>query len=148
MRLIKLPLRHSLSILILGSMLFTQSLFAQRGGRSGPPKSANIKIVGKVIHAETAQQMEYVTLLLLQAKDSSQVSGTVSNAKGSFELSAGPGEYILKASFIGFETVYIPNIVLSEDRPFQKIPIIQLAVKTTTLDEIDIVVEKSTMEFF
>ena len=147
MRFIKLPLRHSLSIFLLGSMLFTQSLFAQRGGRSGPPKSTNIKIVGKVIHAETTQQMEYVTLLLLQAKDSSQVSGTVSNAKGSFELNASPGEYILKASFIGFETVYIPNIVLSENRPFQKIPIIQLAVKTTTLDEIDIVVEKSTMEF-
>ncbi|MEM8890142.1 MAG: outer membrane beta-barrel family protein [Bacteroidota bacterium] len=128
-------------------LLFTQSLFAQRGGRSGPPKSANLKIVGKVIHAETTQQMEYVTLLLLQAKDSSQVAGTVSNAKGSFELSAGAGEYILKASFIGFETVYIPNVVLTEDRPFQKIPVIQLAVKTTTLDEIDIVVEKSSMEF-
>lgn len=131
-----------LVFLLLGMLIPTQ---AQRGSR--PSKKAGIKLVGKVSTAESGEQMEYVTMLLLRAKDSSQVSGTVTNAKGVFELEAEPGNYLIKASFIGFETRYISDLVLSESKPFIKIPEIKLVVKTTTLDEVEITVEKSTMEF-
>lgn len=62
-------------------------------------------ITGLVKNAE-GENLEYVTLILLQRQDSSYVSGTISNAEGRFELQAEAGDYLLESSMMGYRKEY------------------------------------------
>lgn len=62
------------------------------------------KVEGRVLN-EKKEPVEYVTVLLRQAKDSSLVMGTTTNESGIFVFnSVEPGKYIAIAQFIGYTT--------------------------------------------
>jgi hypothetical protein len=86
----------SLFSTIAGIAIATQTLFAQ----------SNIR--GKVTNADDISPVFAANVGLLRP-DSSFVSGASSDSEGVFELRNVPnGDYILSASFVGYETVYIP----------------------------------------
>lgn len=62
---------------------------------------------GKVIDELTGKSIEYTNVFLLSATDSAFVMGTTTNEQGGFRLDNINGEeYILKVSFIGYESYY------------------------------------------
>ncbi|MDR1332330.1 MAG: outer membrane beta-barrel protein [Tannerella sp.] len=66
---------------------------------------AVVPVFGKVVEAATEAPLEYANLLLLSLPDSAFISGAVSGEDGSFRFPGiDGGRYVLKASFIGFET--------------------------------------------
>lgn len=105
------------------------------------------KISGKVINSVDDSPLEYATITLLTSTDSTGVTGIVTNTKGAYQLEAPAGNYLLRITFLGFEEQYIDNIALSAENPLFKVPDVQLAEKTQTLDEVEITAEKSRMEF-
>jgi len=136
------PLLFILSIYFLSF----SSLLAQRG-RTGGGGSAEFTVVGKVYQADEKNPLEYATVTLLQVSDSAVVAGTTTDSKGFFELKAGAGEYLVAATFLGFERLIIPGVKLEDIHPFVNLKDIELQPKATTLDEVEIRAEKSRMEF-
>jgi hypothetical protein len=66
-------------------------------------------ISGKIIDNVSETALEYANVLLLSLPDSIFISGTVSNESGQFHFtSVGSGKYVLKVSYIGFETDIVP----------------------------------------
>ncbi len=120
----------------------------QNGGPSEETFTPGMfKIVGKVINGEDQSPLEYATVILLRASDSSGVSGATTNAKGAFVLDAKAGSFILKVQYLGFQSLFIPDIVLTEKKPYLKLGDISLVSENTSLDEVEITAERSRMEF-
>lgn len=98
-----------LSILILASSI---SLFAQRrGGNGGKRPSVGIK--GRVIDQSTNQPLEFATISIHSKKDSSLVSGGMTDMDGSFDIQAPAGRYYGTVEFIGFAPMNV-------DIPFER----------------------------
>lgn len=60
-------------------------------------------ISGNVLDNGDKSPVMQATVQLLSPKDSSMVVGNVTNTKGFFTLSARPGKYVLKISFVGYK---------------------------------------------
>ena len=75
---------------------------AQPGRREGMPKVCSVK--GKVLDANSKSVVEYATIGLFRTRDSSLVTGTVSNGKGFFLIEGLPyGRFYLTVEFIGYQ---------------------------------------------
>lgn len=75
------------------------SAFAQSGSR-------RVAVSGTVLDGDDKSPVIQATVQLLVPKDSSMVAGNVTNLDGKFSLSARPGNYLLKVSFVGYKPVF------------------------------------------
>jgi hypothetical protein len=76
-------------------------------------------ITGVVIDKLTNQPIEYASVVLLAAKDSSVVTCVVTNNKGSFNVAnINEGIYIIKAYFLGYESKFINNVSIKKNQIF------------------------------
>ncbi|NQW76158.1 MAG: TonB-dependent receptor [Cytophagales bacterium] len=96
----------------------------------------NVTISGIVKDKNTKANLPYVNVVLKTEKDSSFISGTVSNEEGRFSISKiKSGNYYLEVSYIGYKTtkktLFIGN--LSE---YLDIKTIEIEEKTTELQEV------------
>mgnify|MGYP000259413498 FL=1 len=123
-------------ILLLFCVLSPTVLLAQR------PKSLPITISGKVVDANTNQPLEYATIVLTSLK-TKKVSGGITDEKGNFNIKTPKGSYDISVEFISFKTVKLPTQNLSENKNFGSI---KLSEDTSSLDEVVIIAEKSTVE--
>jgi hypothetical protein len=72
----------------------------------------------------------YATVLLLHAKDSALVKGTVTAAGGTYTFGAlAAGEYLVEASFTGYQPAYSPRFHLSRGKPFRLAPLKMMATQ-------------------
>lgn len=117
-----------IAALLFPSILSAQSLF---------------KIEGRVVSAESQEidtpsissPLENVNVVLLQS-DSTYVNGSLSDKKGSFKfVDVTKGDYLLKLSYIGYETILI---AIKDIRKDMKMGEITLYKKTTELSEVTV----------
>lgn len=69
-----------------------------------------ITVTGTVIDGDDKSPIGQATVQLLSLPDSAMVVGNVTNNSGAFSLSARPGKYVLRISFVGY---------LTQDKPLQ-----------------------------
>jgi len=95
------------------------------------------------IRDESETPVAFANILLLRAQDSTVVTGTVSNDNGAFQFKNVPvNSYMLKTSFIGFETHY-ETIDLKGNISLAPFTLVESA---ETLSEVSIVVNKPTLK--
>ena len=83
------------------------SISAQPAGR----QMTGNKITGTVVESSTNKPLEFANVVLFTVNDSAQVTGTVTNKAGFFELQrVRPGNYYIKISFIGFDEITLNEI--------------------------------------
>ncbi|MBW8052080.1 MAG: TonB-dependent receptor, partial [Cytophagales bacterium] len=116
------------------------------GGRDWKGQQLKGIITGKIIDAKSAQTVEYATITLYDQKDSSLVTGTVSNQKGKFEIEASFGVYNIRIEFISYEPKVIKGIKVSKEKLFVDIGTVNLTTSTVILSEIEVKGEKSRLE--
>ena len=105
-------------------------------------KTANI--TGKVFDKETNEPLEYATITLFKAADSTFVAGIITDARGVFILQAGEGRYYLTIQFMGYKTKKL-NVNVGSDGADVDLGKIYIDPDTELLEEVEIVAEKSTM---
>ncbi len=75
-----------------------------------------LTISGKVIDSESGKPMAYAVVILYDAKDTSRITGTYTDEKGTFALKkVRPGEYLLSADFVGYRKEWIGPLTLKGD---------------------------------
>ena len=116
--------------------IFSLSMFAQK------PQGASVSISGKVIETNTKQPLEYATIVLTNLK-TKNISGGITDTKGNFNISVPKGDYTVKAEFIGFKTKNLGTQNLTVNK---NIGTISLTEDAETLNEVEIIAEKSTVE--
>ena len=87
------------------------------------------EIVGIIVDKNTSEPIPYASVALINAGDSSIVTGVISLEDGTFRMESVPyGTYKVKATFVGYAPVTIDNVVVS--RKNRKIDL-----KTLIMDE-------------
>ena len=103
---------------------------------------------GKVVDARSGENIEYANVALLRAGDSSLVNGTVSEGNGSFSLTAPYGRYVLRVTFMGYDTYYHADALVLNDRHRDvnvgKVP---LKASGTMMETVEITAERSMVEY-
>lgn len=143
-----------ISRIILLHLIIIFTFLSQSKGQGGPyPGSklnpeVNCIITGRVIDSLSNEFIEFANIILFSAKDSQMVSGLLTDEKGYFTITKlKPGEYFLKASFLGYSEKTIRNIILTPKEQIKDMGNILLRVSSTELQGATITAEKKEVEF-
>jgi outer membrane receptor protein involved in Fe transport len=136
-----------LMICFLSTFIFSLQARPYPHPSPGPlPVSGIIK--GKVIEATSNTPVEYATVTLYNAKDSSMIAGVITNADGSFEFKKlDAGEYNIIVKFMGFRKVFIAGVVISDMKTVTDVGTVSLKAEATNLNEVEVVGQAPLVEY-
>jgi outer membrane receptor protein involved in Fe transport len=106
-----------------------------------------ISVTGKVLSIEQGKALEYVSVKLFQAADSSFQKGVFSGADGRFSISLNPGSYYLQLSLAGYENEIIEAFELKTSKANFHLGTIRMQLpKTQQVKDIVVQGQKEVME--
>jgi outer membrane receptor protein involved in Fe transport len=102
------------------------------------------KLVGKIVEASNNEGVSFATVALLTSRDSSLAFGAVADLDGVFTItSVKPGNYILRVTNIGFETLYKPGVSVATEANVLDLGTIKMNSAAQKLNEVTVTAEKS-----
>ncbi len=101
-----------------------------------------VSVSGKVIDNETKQALEYATIIFSSA-EGNILTGGITDSKGQFDIPVPKGTYNISVEFISFKTITFNKKNITEHTNLGSV---FLEFNAETLDEIEIIAEKSTVE--
>lgn len=116
-------------------LLFTSLIFAQN--------EKEITVKGKIIDAATNTPLEYATIVFKNTTDASDVTGGITDNKGNYNIKVAAGTYNISYEYIGFKKLTINDKSIASNT---NLGTTSLSVDAETLDEIEIVAEKTTVD--
>src|SRR5690606_27786454 len=119
-----------LALLLLG--VCAQFSFAQQ-----------VKLTGTIVDSESGQPLEYATVGVYSTTDNSVVTGGITDMDGKFDIDVAKGTYNIQFEFISYKKQTLSNKTISADTDFGTL---KLVVDVESLDEIEIIAEKTTVE--
>ncbi|WP_423147520.1 outer membrane beta-barrel protein [Rubrolithibacter danxiaensis] len=123
-------------MLILFTTLAVNTAMAQNNGSVG----------GKVVD-EQQKPLDYATLNLLNAKDSSLVKTVLSEVTGDFKFqNIKNGEYLVSATTVGYKKAVSKPFKIEETNKNITLPAFQLQNESKTLGEVTVVAQKPFVE--
>ncbi len=105
-----------------------------------------IILTGKIVDEVSKEPLEYATVSLYTAKDSTLVTGGTTDKNGKFSLSAKAGSYYAQLEFISFQTKTIGDITLSGSKLRVNLGVVELGAGAENLTEVEIRAEKSSTQ--
>ncbi len=105
-------------------------------------------LTGTVLEEHAGVPMEFVNLVLFRAKDSTMVTGTVTDLEGRFRLNELPfGKFYLVVNFIGYEKKTLPEIMITPKAQTVDLGKITLKSATTNIEGVEVVADKQRVEY-
>ncbi len=109
-------------------------------------QTATSKVHGKVQDG-AAKPLEFVTLMLLKAKDSTLAKGAVTDAAGAYAFEGiGEGRYLVVATQMGYAKTYSEPFALDAGHPSVALPVLTMREETQLLKEVTVVTKKPFIE--
>jgi hypothetical protein len=120
-------------------LVMTTAGFAQTGGPSAT-------VTGKLVN-EQSKPMDYATISLLKAKDSTVVKGTLTTDAGTYTFeNIKPGDYIIKATNVGYFKAASAAFTIGSDGKAFAVPDLAMQPNTKTLNTVNIVSSRPLIE--
>lgn len=142
------------TILLATSISWGFGAFAQQqaAGRPGPstgggaPGAAKVaRITGSVVDKSTGKPVEYANIAIFRSKDSSLVTGGITNQQGKFAIERVPyGSYTIKVRFIGYNTSALKDVKAIQ--PQVEVGKIDIAPSSKNLEEVTVVGRKNEVQ--
>lgn len=127
--------------------LIVSSLWAQGGQRQGANgEMATFPITGQLIEDGSGQPVEFATVSVFSERDSSLVTGGLTDPEGNFNIESKPGRLYLVIQFMGYETVKISGLVLDRENRSYDAGKINVKQDERLLDEVVVQGERTQME--
>jgi len=126
-------------------------LTAQGGGRLGgqqgnranyPPRTVS----GKVVDADSGHPLEYTNISFYSQRDSSLVTGGITDEAGKFNIKIRPGRFYVIAQFISYKSKTISGLGIRPDNDDLDLGTIKLQADTEILDDVVIEGDKDQVE--
>lgn len=129
-----------LCALLLPPLLKAQQTMADPAGKA--------LISGSIQDEETGEPIGFANVLIYAADDSLLLSGTISEADGTFRFEAlAFGIYDLRINYLGYEDEFLEEIALTQREPTASLGPISLSQAANLLGEVEVTAERSLMEF-
>ncbi len=98
---------------ILLTIFFTILLLTAHAAANDDRGKKGGVIIGSVVDQRTSKPIEFATVMIHTEQDNKLLTGVVSDASGKFRIDGLPdGAYVVKISFIGFETFKSKKVVV------------------------------------
>lgn len=106
------------------------------------------QVTGWVVDRASDTPIEYATVAVFSAEDSSLVTGTISDTQGRFETSRlDEGSYYVVVKFIGYEEKWLENLTVDRGRKVLEVGEIDLELDMQVLEEVEIINERNSVEY-
>lgn len=108
------------------------------------------KISGKLVTPQAGknQPVEFASIGLFRSRDSSSVTGALTDEKGFFQMNnLAPDAYYLLIQSLGFAAKRLPRIVISDDKPIVDLGNIVLTETVQQLQEVVVQGQKQAYEY-
>ena len=128
---------------LFSSLLFLLSFTSISQNRSNFMQK--MELSGTVLDEITKQPLPYATISIFKAADSSLVDGGITNEEGEFKLALNRGIYKVDISFISYLKASKYQVNLTKGN--LNLGVILLKSDNKTLEEVEVVAERSQMEF-
>ena len=103
---------------------------------------------GRVVDVRSGENIEYANIALLDAKDSTLKGGTVTESDGTFSLKAPYGSYLLRVTFIGYQSYVHPSkVTLDAKHTTVNVGKMQIKSVATTMEAVEVSAERSMVEY-
>ncbi len=112
---------------------------------SGVPvvESESGSITGIVVNDSSSTPVSFASVALMNANDSSLLTGVITDDNGRFKFSDLPyGKYTVKATFIGYKTIQVKNIEISRQNRNVELNNIKMAEEAQNINAAVIVGER------
>jgi Outer membrane protein beta-barrel family/TonB-dependent Receptor Plug Domain len=147
-----MPFKISFTIIFLSiiGVLATQPVKSQPNSKQIinndiPPRGL---ITGIIVDASDNTTMEFCSVAIFNALDSTLITGGITGADGSFTLKNIPfGRYYLMANFMGYEKISVPDLLISKENNMIDIGTISLVLDSHNIDEVEIVADQAHVEY-
>ncbi len=127
----------TLTVLLLSTIFWGEKLSAQ---------TKNGEISGFVLDSQQ-KPLDYATVTLLKAKDSSLVKGALTDDKGGYKISnIAAGNYLVSASVINYKKAFSKPFTISESHAVFTIEKLVLMIASQQLKGVSIVAQKPLIE--
>ena len=103
-------------------------------------------IKGKILDSLSSAPVGFATIRVFSSDEKKLINGDISHDAGDFDIELPYGKYYAEIDFMGYESRKTKDIVLSQANPIYDFGAIKLATSVSTLDEVVVQAEKSTME--
>lgn len=120
------------------SLIYAERSFSQSAGK------ATVK--GKVLDSISAEPLGFASIRIFDAKDGKLVNGNITTESGDFSIDLPYGRYHAEVEFMGYNAFTTPQFTLSEQHAAHDCGVIGLSASISTLDEIVVQAEKSSIE--
>lgn len=143
-------MRFTYILFAISIVAFATNSYAQMPNMPAGMNQANAPKIGKingfVFDEATGLPLDYATVTLLKTGDSTIVSGTITDEKGKFEITEVPfGAYIVKADFIGYQSVYIAPVLIQPNLIIKDLGKVNLKPASSMLTEVVVTTEREQM---
>ena len=103
-------------------------------------------IKGKILDSLSSAPVGFATIRVFSSDEKKLINGDISHDEGDFSIELPYGKYYAEIDFMGYESRKTKDIVLSHANPIYDFGVIKLVTSVSTLDEVVVQAEKSTME--
>ncbi len=118
-----------------------------RGGANFDMSNFSGSISGQVIDSLSKEVVEFANIALYRQRDSSLVTGTMTDAQGNFKLEKlTPGRFYLEVKFIGYKSRVINNVMVSPKTPQISVGAIGILSSSQSIEAVVVTGEKRMLQ--
>lgn len=129
-------------------IFFSINLYSQRPNREQFLNFNEGSIKGRIISIEDKKGLPRASASLFKLNDSSLVTGAMTDVEGNLTLTKlNSGRYFLRINYVGFEPLFIENIVITPMKPEYNFGVIELSPISELTDEVLVTAEKDIIQF-
>lgn len=136
-------------LLISNVDLFSQNVQRRAGGGGGgDPTSIEGTITGKIIDSLNRGPMEFASVALFRMRDSSLVTGVLTDQQGAFKLDKiTGGRYYIEVKFMGYDTRSVRGIAIMPQKPNVDIGVIAANPASQNIETVVVMGEKKMLQY-
>ncbi len=124
-------------------IIFLSFLFAHNPVFAQPGKTT---VSGTTVDKTSKQPIEFVTVVLLNKKDSAIIKGTITDKKGKFSIEEiPPGEYLIRYSFIGYDDFISGDLKIAAGQKNINLGNVELGQDSKKMNEVVVATTKTTL---
>lgn len=104
------------------------------------------EVKGKILDSLSSAPVSFATIRIFSSDEKQLIAGDISHDAGDFSVAVPYGKYYAEIDFMGYESKRTANFTVSNDNRIHDLGTIRLATSVSTLEEVVVQAEKSTME--
>jgi outer membrane receptor protein involved in Fe transport len=136
-------------LLVLVSLLYITNYTNGQAPMARPETGpADGKLNGKIIDSSNSQPVEYASVAIYRQKDSTLVTGVVTDVSGNFSIENLPyGRFYAVVTFIGYKKATLDNIMINPSAKNAVVGTVKLDPASTALNEVVVIGNGNSIEY-